>query len=400
VRSNCLICKRGPLRVVLDAGAQPVSNRYLTARDDAEETVAMVLLQCEACGLLQLEAPVPAQTIEPAYDWITYEEPEAHLDALADILAALPGIVPGSTAAGVSFKDDSTLARLERFGIATWRLDPERDLGATHLRPGYGVETVVDRFTSKAAERAMRDRAPADIVLARHILEHAADPGDFLAALHRITAPGGYLVVEVPDCSRALERLDYTVLWEEHALYFTPATFRQGFVFANFAIVRTDVYPYPFENSLVAVATRGAADLAAATAPAAIASERARAQAFGAGFRARREAVQERLRAVREHGRIALFGAGHLATTWVSLMGVSDAIEFVIDDNPHKRGLFLPGSRLPIVGSECLADETIALCLLSLNPISEETIVAKHAAFTARGGTFASIFPGSNRALI
>jgi hypothetical protein len=39
------------------------------------------------------------------------------------------------------------------------------------------------------------------------------------------------------------------------------------------------------------------------------------------------------------------------------------------------------------------------LCLLSLNPIGEEKVVEKNRAFADRGGTFASIFPASARAL-
>ena len=78
---------------------------------------------------------------------------------------------------------------------------------------------------------------------------------------------------------------------------------------------------------------------------------------------------------------------------------VDDTIEFIIDDNPHKRGLYMPGSHLPIVASSALLEHDITLCLLSLNPIGEENVIAKNAAFAEHGGTFASIFPASVRAL-
>jgi C-methyltransferase C-terminal domain len=84
----------------------------------------------------------------------------------------------------------------------------------------------------------------------------------------------------------------------------------------------------------------------------------------------------------------------------LSVFGVEDTIDCVIDDNPHKRGMFMPGSKLPIVGSSALLDRGIRLCLLSLNPISEGKVVEKNTAFVERGGVFASIFPASARALI
>jgi hypothetical protein len=396
----CLICGSSKLAPVLDVGPQPIGNRFLRSPDQAGELFSIALQQCEACGLMQIKEPVPARALVPPFDWITYDEPEGHLDILAGILAGLPGIGTGSVAAGLSFKDDSLLGRLQRKGLQTWRLDIERDLGATHLSPGYGVETIQDRFTAATVDRALRHRKPADIVIARHILEHSSRPLDFVSALKRLTAPNGYLVVELPDCSRAVDGFDYTVIWEEHALYFTPDTFRQSLPFAGLDVVRIENYPYPFENSLVAITqARQPAGEAHSTAQVA-ARERARGVAFGARFPAYRDSVRRYLaERRRERGRIALFGAGHLACTWVNLMGVADEIDFIIDDNPHKQGLYMPGSRLPIAGSEALLERDITLCLLSLNPISEEKVVGQHGAFTKRGGIFASIFPASHRAL-
>ena len=35
------------------------------------------------------------------------------------------------------------------------------------------------------------------------------------------------MVLEVPDCTANLQRQDYTMLWEEHATYFTSETLLQ-----------------------------------------------------------------------------------------------------------------------------------------------------------------------------
>jgi len=71
----------------------------------------------------------------------------------------------------------------------------------------------------------------------------------------------------------------------------------------------------------------------------------------------------------------------------------------VIDDNPHKRGLYMPGSKLPIAGSPALLDRDISLCLLSLNPSGEQEVTEKNSPFVGQGATVASILPASARAL-
>ena len=394
---TCFLCRSSALAPVIDVGLQPIGNRFLRSRDDPEEKFPIALLQCSTCGVVQIEEPVPASALKPRYAWITYSEPEPHLDGLVDILMTLPGIRPGSIAAGVSFKDDSTLARLERKGLERWRLDPRDDLGITEN--GIGVETIQDRLKPSTSDAVIRRRPAADLLLVRHILEHATEPLEFIEALLRLVKPGGHLVVEVPDCSRAFDGRDYTTIWEEHTLYYTPDTFRQGFVRAGLDVVRMENYPYPFENSLVAMVRRGHGAVAAA-AGAGLEHERRRARMFGEAFPAQRERVRRFLEAYRrEKGRIVLFGAGHLAVTFLSVFGVDDLMDGVIDDNPNKRGMFMPGSRLPIVGSSALADGDISLCLLSLNPIGEEKVMTNNRSFVERGGTFASIFPASVHAL-
>ena len=52
--------------------------------------------------------------------------------------------------------------------------------------------------------------------------------------------------------------------------------------------------------------------------------------------------------------------------------------------------MLMPGSRVPIRGAAALKD--IDICLLSLNPESEQKVVAKHQEFRESGGRFLSIF--------
>jgi hypothetical protein len=84
---------------------------------------------------------------------------------------------------------------------------------------------------------------------------------------------------------------------------------------------------------------------------------------------------------------------------FINLMGIKDFIEFAVDDHPNKRGLFIPGSKLPIYNSSYLKKKNIKLCLLSLSPESERKVINNNKEFIRSGGRFFSIFPKSNYAL-
>jgi len=97
-----------------------------------------------------------------------------------------------------------------------------------------------------ATEPIEEDRLVAgssDIVCLFQVLEHCADPLRFLAHVRRLIAPGGRLVVEVPDLNNPLVSL-YAVdafkrFWFQrpHELYFGRQTLEDVLVRAGFAAV-------------------------------------------------------------------------------------------------------------------------------------------------------------------
>lgn len=396
---KCLLCRANEVVLLLDFGPQPICNRFLIRPDAEEATFPMRIGQCDACGLVQSIMPVSAAELKPRSDWITYNEPEGHLDRLADTIAAAPGLTNKSAICGVTFKDDSLLRRLRERGYArTWRMDPQGDLGIGEA--GVGVETIQDRLNKVTCARIAQTRGKADLVIARHVWEHAADPAGFIDALQELMTPEGHLVLEVPDCERALASYDYSTMWEEHSLYFTPTTFRQSASLCGLPIEYYECFPYTLENSLVAISRLAQGTARAKLSETLLETEKRRGQEFAAGLPGQREKIGGCFARFREkQGKIAILGAGHLACTFVNLLQLKDHIDCLVDDNPHKRGSYMPGSRLPIYESRALIERNIKLCLLSVNAESEDRVIEKNKAFTDAGGIFHSIFPASKHAL-
>jgi hypothetical protein len=386
LKKACQLCKSASVETLIDFGPQPICNRFPRTTTEPEALFPMVLEQCHACGLLQTTQPVPADELRPRVDWITYNEPEGHLDELAGKLARLPGV---KTFAGITFKDDTLLRRMKQRGFSVlWRLDPAVDLGVTER--GVGAETIQDRLTPAKARQIAAARGKVDVLSVRHIFEHTHRTLEFVSALRELVNPGGYVLFEIPDCDNALELYDYSTMWEEHTIYFTPGTYRQAFGQCGLALTLYERFPYTLENCLVGVARVETGK----TETADVEHELARGQRFARQFAAIRAKYQELFPKP-----AAMFGAGHLAATFINLLGLKDRFQFAVDDNPNKRGLYMPGSKLPITGSAELATSGIKLCLMSVAVESEEKVIAKNQAFVEAGGQFASIFPASKHAL-
>ena len=396
--TTCFLCGERQCRELVDFGDQPVCHHYFDGREP-EGTNRIALGQCDACGLVQLTRAIPAEKLVPRFDWIAYNEPEGHLDKLVTALRGLPGITPAANIAGTSYKEDSTLRRFCELGYAhTWRIDPISDLGASDNRTG--METIQSRLRPDVVKSLQKKHGAPDIVIVRHVLEHTYNPREFMQALRQLVKPGGYVVFEVPDCARGFDLLDYTVLWEDHSLYFGEPTLLMCLRRGGFSVVRFLRFTAPYENSLVAIVSPQGTTAATGLTKKEMETEKNRVRGFAEGFPKRRAAVRRLLVEWHQHGKIAMFGAGHHAAMFINVLGLTDLIDFVVDDHPRKCGLRMPGSRLPIINSEALIRENVRLCLTSLGFESEKKVVQKHRDFVRQGGTFASIFPVNPEALL
>ena len=175
----------------------------------------MILGQCKGCGLVQLIKFIPIKKLTPRYNWISYNEPEEHLDRLAKTITKLPGINKYSKVCGLSYKEDSLLERLKKKGFKnTWRMDSKKDLKI--MNKNANLETIQSKINNKVIRRLKKKNGNQDVIIVRHILEHTHDTLEFISALKGIVKNNGYIIFEVPDCAQGLKINDYNTLWEEH----------------------------------------------------------------------------------------------------------------------------------------------------------------------------------------
>ena len=394
----CLMCAEVAVEPLLDLGLQPVSSHLTMSPTQQVVQHSLGLGGCQACGLVQVLQPFPYQSLVPPFERLIYREPEQHLDAMVQRAIALPGVEKSSTVAGVTYKDQSTLDRFARLGFErTWCVDLAHDLGVSD--PCANIETVQAQLTPERAVEIVRRRGPVDILIVRHILEHSENPARLLRALATLLRRGGYMIVEVPDCEGNIARQDYTMIWEEHTLYFTQSTFGGIMPVANCRSLATEVAPYMFENCLVQFGQQIDDDYsktAPRTRDADLGIIRAYASSFSNWTQDYRALLADH---TRDGRRVALYGAGHLTCAFVNFHDLAELIAFVVDDTPQKQGRYLPKCGLPIKSNEALGATQTPLCLLGLSPEIEEKVIANKSGFLAAGGKFSSIFAGSHRSV-
>lgn len=394
--SSCQICAEA-LEPLVDFGMQPVCNRYLSSPAIEEFRHPLVLSQCRRDGLLQLQHPWPSEEVRPRLPWISYQEPEPHLDDVVERIVRLPGVNRDTLIAGLSYKDHSVLERLERKGYRnTWRVSME-ELGL-HF-PGAGMESIQDVLKPAMGDALRALRGAPGVIVVRHLLEHSNSIGMVLQALRSWGGEGSHFVFEVPDSEETIRQIDVSTLWEEHVSYFTESTLNHAFALLGLNLLEVVRYPYTLEDCLVAFVENRSPHLVPAVDSSAIVTQLELGKSFRDGLGELERRCRAELECIRKNGgTVALLGAGHRATTFLNLLGLGDLVSSVIDDDPRKAGLFMPGNKLPILPSTHLATSPPNLCLLAVSPDSEPAVLDRNRHYIASGGRMASIYPQSRLA--
>jgi SAM-dependent methyltransferase len=220
------------------------------------------------------------------------------------------------------------------------------------------------------------DPASADLVVARHVLEHVEDPVTLLEGIRRALRPTGLAYVEVPDGMWTLFGGAIFDLVYEHCSYFVLDALEAALRAARLEPLWIEKrYGGQF---LGAEARPGGP---AARPPVAAAPQRegmARVcSRFGGLHRAQLATWRGRLESLRAAGkRAVLWGAGSKGVTFLnSLSGLADVVHAAVDQNPRKQGRFVPGTGHRILPPDALpSDRPDAVVLL--NPLYRDEVAS------------------------
>lgn len=397
--SKCKACSAKITHQMIDFGDQPISSNYAEEYGCGGDHFRLSMALCEKCSTVQLLHHVPDYKLLDPPAWIKYNEPERHLD---DVVGTVQSLVGNASCKikGLSYKDETTLMRLASLGFENSGIIDFKIYDTNPLT--INIERLQKLVTKDSCAAVAKSDGRTDVLFVRHILEHTFDTAQFLAGIKELVSDSGLIVFEVPDCSKQFSRLDYTSLWEEHTIYFVKETFVNLLTYHGFIVEVVKEYDYPVENSLVAFCRINGNHIKPDDV---IQSNKLNdylqnIRSFCDNYDKIIKATRKSILNKKNNGSIAIFGAGHLAVTFLNIYKLSEHIDFIIDDDPNKVGKFMPGTKLKIQGSDILNNDTIKTCLITLSPESEESLLQRKSGLFKNIENVHSIFPGKPNSIV
>lgn len=352
----------------LDLGFSPLANALLRAEDLAQPEAWYPLHAhvCARCLLVQLPQVETPEKIFAHYPYFSSYSDSWLLHAESYARAAIEryGLGTDSLVIEVGSNDGYLLQYFCRAGVPVLGIEPAQNVA--QAAAARGIRTISRFFGRQAASEIAAQSGRADLVIGNNVLAHVPDLNDFVAGLAEVMKPAGVLTMEFPHLLRLILENQFDTIYHEHFCYFSLHSVERVFDRHGLRVFSVDMLPTHGGSLRVHVghaSDRSHPEDGSRRQIRALEHARGLDRLEGyAGFADRPLEVKRRLleilRASRRKGAsVAAYGAAAKGSTLLNYCGIGpDLVEYVVDRNPHKQGLFLPGCRIPVCAPEKLRE--------------------------------------------
>lgn len=371
---DCPACGGLRARSFYRASGVPVnSSVLLESRDEALAfpTGEMDLCLCPDCGFVYNRA-FESDAVEYS---ARYEQPQGFSGTFSAFSAALADELidrydlRGKRVLEIGCGNGDFLALLcDRGGNVGTGFDPAFAAQRSQVANSDGVTVVTDYFSEAYAT------GDADFVCCKMTLEHIPAVKSFVEMVRQAAAQRSDTVVffQVPDLSLILDEREFWDIYYEHCSYFTPESLARLFALTGFTVRR--VWTGYGDQYLMIEAVSSGAPVKPEEDSLALDTLVTKVDAFARQVPDTIERWKKEIRKLAAaEKKVVLWGSGSKAVSFLTTIGIAGELRYVVDINPHRQGMFMPGTGHEIVAPESLVDYQPDVVII-MNPIYRDEI--------------------------
>ncbi|MFI5565596.1 class I SAM-dependent methyltransferase [Amycolatopsis japonica] len=361
--TTCRLCGSAHLASVVDLGATPPCERFLTAEQlqEPEPTYPLHLRVCTECWLAQIPPLItPEETFtEYAYfssysaSWVD------HARTFVDGAVERLGLDESSFVVEVASNDGYLLKHVVAQQIRCLGVEPSVNVGQAARDAGVPTKTA---FLGPETGRDVREEhGPADLVVANNVYAHIPDIIGFTHGLRALVADDGWVSIEVQHLLTLIQENQYDTIYHEHFQYYTVESARRALARGGLSVVDVELLPTHGGSIRLWARPDAVAGEPSERMMQVLDAEKAAGLHEMSGYTEFSERVTKvRLElnkfltdAALEGKTVVGYGAPGKGNTLLNHCGIRpDVLRYTVDRNPYKHGRFTPGTRIPILPPE------------------------------------------------
>ena len=357
---RCRFCGTLLVHTFVDLGMSPLSNAFIKPENyhAMEPFYPLHAYVCGSCFLVQLEEFESPQQIFSDYAYFSsYSESWLrHAKAYTELMIRRFGFNASHQVIEIASNDGYLLRNFKEHGIPVLGIEPAENVAQTARAAGIPTQTKF--FGVKTARELAASGQQADLLLGNNVLAHVPDVNDFVAGMKIALKRDGVITMEFPHLMQLMAHNQFDTIYHEHFSYFSFVTVEK--IFAKHGLTLFDVEELPTHGGSLRIYARHAEHDKPAESTNV---ESLRKREIGAGMTAlatyekfsenvretKRKLLDFLIRAKREGKSVVGYGAPAKGNTLLNYCGIrTDFLDYTVDRSPHKQGLFLPGTRIPV----------------------------------------------------
>ncbi len=373
---DCRSCGNTDLKRVVSLGYQPLANNLLNKKNDKCELYPLEVNYCGACHNCQLSVAVDPKKIFSNYLYTSSTSQsfkEHFINATKKYIKDFKlnrkksYIIDIGSNDGVALKPFKDLGFKKILGI-----EPAKNLAK--LANKNKIKTFNGFLVKNNLNKIKKN---ANLILASNVFAHSDKLKETADCMFKLLSKNGTIIIEVQYLLNTLKDLTFDNIYHEHYNYWSLTSLANFFNKYNAKIYRVErinthggsIRVYIKKNKKIKIES---------SVKALIKEEEKFGikkyktyQDFAQKVYEIRDNVRKNIMELKKKHKIVGYGSPAKATTALNFFGISEEIEYIIEDNKLKHGKFLPGMKIPIVGKKSVKSKIDCILVLAWNFFNE-----------------------------
>ena len=356
---QCRICNAKITKTFVNLGNMPLANAFLKKNIvHKEPTLPLHVYVCSQCFLVQLEKIEEPKNIFLDYAYFSSYSKTwlKHSKDYVDKMMMKFRLDSKSLVIEIASNDGYLLQYFKKSKIPVLGIEPA--INVAKIAQKKDIPTITKFFGTKLANELKKSGKIPRLLIANNVLAHVPEVNDFVEGLKIILDSKGIITIEFPHLLQLIKKNQFDTIYHEHFSYFSLITAKKLFTLHSLEIF--DVEEIPTHGGSLRIYVKHKENKNIKTKKV-VNKLMKKEKLFGltklstyTNFSKKTELSQKRivnfLINARNAKKIVVgYGAPAKGNTLLNYCKVnSKLIRYTVDMNPHKQGLYLPGTHIPI----------------------------------------------------
>lgn len=401
---KCRFCQNKKFSTFLDLGKTPLSNSFIKKSQlkNKEKIFPLHAFVCHNCLLVQLPQIETPKNIFSEYAYFSSYSKSwlEHSKNFVDESIKKFKINKNNQIIEIASNDGYLLQYFKQKKIPVLGIEPAKNISKISRK--RGIPTITEFFGVNTAKQIVEKGIKGDLIIANNVLAHVPNLNDFVKGLNILLNSEGIISVEFPHILKLINKKQFDTIYHEHFSYFSFFTVKK--IFTKYNLIIFDVNEISTHGGSLRVFAKHKSNkkIKIRTSVKKLINKEKKMginkiQTYQ-NFQPKIEKIKKDIQKFFLDSRnmkkkIIGYGAPAKGNTLLNLCKINESdLKFTVDISHHKKGLFLPGSRIEIKDPKEI--KTVKPDYVIILPWNiKDEIIREHEYIKKWGGKFVVLIP-------